>query len=131
MQTVNISFEVTSDVSADQLHELLCKLIHEGDREAWEYLNTSVSNVGQPLDENELRALKSLQDERVTYYMDTLDETLDGTLDGFQRQAIYGIQALNKVVGAEAEGSYYSGCEVTRDQAALLRIVKRGIWVGK
>ena len=42
---INITFEVTKAISAEQLTELLCKLIYENNEQAGETLETEVANI--------------------------------------------------------------------------------------
>ena len=42
---INVTFEITSTVTSEHLHEDLCKAIHEGDIAGLQNLTTYVSNI--------------------------------------------------------------------------------------
>lgn len=50
MSKITVTFEVDETVTFEQLHEALCKTIHEGDEDARQWLEDNILDVESNLD---------------------------------------------------------------------------------
>lgn len=45
MKKITLTFEVPKATTVEELHELMCKVVHEGDQEAWTELQAMVADI--------------------------------------------------------------------------------------